>query len=211
MTATSSGRFSASGCRRILEVVQGLPPPPVPDWVSPTVDAVRECHRVAWNLQSFGVDSRDQGSLDAIFWVTLGDLSPMTRRLGSQATWEHARAESWVALCVAAGKPAPTERDWQRLGVEPKAAVTADREFAYGAWRALAWLLGVREDWPIHTAWHQAAEIPWERPHAYEVAKDRRDTEAWRAADRASRDQAEQDALRHWQHIRARADATDAA
>ncbi|MGH3536400.1 MAG: hypothetical protein ACRDQG_17035 [Pseudonocardiaceae bacterium] len=187
-----------------------FPPHPVPDWVVPAVDAVRECHRVGLNMQARGVDARDHGSLDALFWVTLGDVSPMTRRLGSEATWEQARAESWVALCVAAGKPLPTERDWQRLGVAPKAAVTDDREFAYGAWRALAWLLGVREDWPIHTAWHQAAQIPWERPHVYEVPREQWDTPAWRAADQASRDQAERDALRHWQHVRQLADATGA-
>ncbi|MGH3857217.1 MAG: hypothetical protein ACRDR6_27785, partial [Pseudonocardiaceae bacterium] len=80
----------------------------------------------------------------------------------------------------------------------------------YGAWRALAWLLGVREDWPIHTAWHQAAQIPWERPHVYEVPREQWDTPAWRAADQASRDQAERDALRHWQHVRQLADATGA-
>lgn len=195
--------------RRILRFV--LPLPSVPGWVTPAVDAVRECHRVAWNLQSYGVDHRDQGSLDAIFWVTIGDLSPMTRRLGSETTWVHARTESWVALCVAAGKPPPTDRDWRRLGVKPQAVVTDDREFAYGAWRALAWLLGVREDWPIRTAWHQAAEIPRERPHVYEVPKDQRNTEAWRVADQASRDQAQRDAVRYWRHVRDLADATGSA
>ncbi len=183
---------------------------PLHPWVVPSFEQVEECQRVAWNLLGTGVDERDRGSIRALMWVTVGEGSPMTERLGSDASREQARAESWVALCVAAGKSAPTERDWQRLGVAPRPAVTDDREFAYGAWRTLAWLLGVREDWPLHTAWHRAAEIPPERPHVY-VPKAQRNTEAWRAADRASRDQAERDALRHWQHIRERADATDGA
>ena len=93
----------------------------------------------------------------------------------------------------------------RRLGIRLGVAVVT-----YGVWRALAWMLGVREDWPLHTAWHQAAEIPRERPHM-SVPKQQRDTDAWRAADQASRDQAQRDALRYWQHVRALADKTGTA
>jgi hypothetical protein len=196
--------------RRILGVVQGLPPPSVPEWVLPDADAVRECYRVSFDVMRRGLDSRDRGVVIALAWVLIGEQSPITGRRGDETSWEHARAESWVALCLAAGQGPPTERDWQRLGITPKPALTCDREFAYGVWRTLAWLLGVREDWPLHTAWHQAAEIPRERPHVY-VPKNQRDTDAWRAADQASRDQAQRDARRYWQHVRALADATGAA
>lgn len=204
------GWFSPSGWRRILGVVHGLSLPPVPDWVVPTVDAVRECYRANHGVMRRGVDARDDGALTALAWVTIGEQSPLTRRLGTEVVWEVARAESWVALCVAAGQGVPTERDWQRLGVEPRAAVTGDREFAYGAWRTLAWLLGQREDWPFHSGWHVAAEIARERPHTY-VPKAQRDTDAWRAAALASRDRDRQDALRYWRHVRERIDATDVA
>ncbi|MCO1659393.1 hypothetical protein [Pseudonocardia humida] len=68
----------------------------------------------------------------ALMWLTLGEISPMTHRGASGehsaggswtrgVSFELARAESWVALCVAAGAPSPTAEDWQRLGVEPAA------------------------------------------------------------------------------------------
>lgn len=131
----------------------------------------------------------------------------MTGRSAALTTWEVARSESWVALCVAAGKPPPTADDWRRLEVEPRPAITGDREYAYGAWRALAWLLGMRGDWPVHTGRHRAAEIPRERPHVV-APRSARDSTAWQAADRAARDQAEHDALRYWRHVRQLADAT---
>ncbi|MEO7194313.1 MAG: hypothetical protein ABIZ05_05745 [Pseudonocardiaceae bacterium] len=182
-----------------------LPEPP--GWVVRPFPEVLECYRVADRmLDGFG-DDRMDGAFQVFVWLTIGEVSPMTERSWRAATWEVARAESWVALCVAAGKPAPTAGDWERLGVTPHAAVTENREFAYGVWRALAWLLGVRDDWPVHTSWQVAAGMPREQPHLCVRARDR-DTEAWRAADQASRDLAAVDAVRHWEHIRARVDAT---
>ncbi|MGH3983188.1 MAG: hypothetical protein ACRDST_11010 [Pseudonocardiaceae bacterium] len=131
----------------------------------------------------------------------------MTERTFNAATWEVARSESWVALCVAAGKPLPIAGDWERLGVDARPVLTDDREFAYGAWRALAWLLGVRGDWPVYTSWQRSAGILPEQPHLYMPHSDW-GTEVWRVAERAPRDQAETDALRHWRHIRQRVDAT---
>lgn len=180
---------------------------PLHSWVYPTYEQVEECQRVAWNMVRSGTDSRDKGVTKTLMWVNLGDGSPITGRLGSDDSYEHARAECWAALCVAAGQSGPAVEDWQRLGVEPKLVVTNDREFAYGAWRALTWLLGTRGEWPIHTAWHQDAEIPMERPHML-VPRSQRNTDAWRLADQASRDRAQQEALRHWQHIRGRVDVT---
>jgi hypothetical protein len=110
-----------------------------------------------------GLDSRDHGTVDALHWVTIGDVAPVGQR-AVDATWERVRAKSWLALCLAAGQELPTERDRQRLGVEAYPAVHTDPAYCYGAWRTLAWLLGVREDWPVHTAWHQAAEIPRNGP-----------------------------------------------
>ena len=106
-------------------------------------------------------------------------------------------------------QPEATDRaGLARLGVAPRAVrpeIAGDREFAYGVWRTLAWLLGVREDWPIYTAWHRAAGIPRERAHVL-VPVARRRTGAWRAAAQAARERAEQDALHHWRHVRRLAD-----
>lgn len=208
---------SVSG--RILRSVSTLV---LPSWVVPEYDAVRECERVSVRLlghQPYGATTRDSGVAAALVWLTLGEVSPMTHcawpgvfdppdRSGtwtSGATWEAARAESWVALCVAAGAPVPAKDDWRRLEVEPAPAVVDDVEFAYGVWRALAWLLGVREDWPIYTGWHQAAGIPHDRPH---LTTRPRDAAARQAAERAAQDQARADARRWWEHVRARVDAT---
>jgi hypothetical protein len=59
----------------------------------------------------------------------------------------------------------------------------------------------------VHNSWQINADIPPEQPHLYVPWSDR-DTDAWRAAERACRDRAEQDALCHWRHIRQLADAT---
>lgn len=193
----------------------------LPSWVVPEFDAVMECERVARRRLGLGpraVTARDSGVTAALAWLTIGEVSPVTRRgsTGGQhadaswtagVSWELARAESWVALCVAAGAPDPTAEDWRRLGVEPALASVDDAEFAYGAWRTLAWLLGVREDFPIYTSWHRAASIRRDRTHLYGRRPADRDA-AWRAAEQAARDQARADARRHWEHVRARVDAT---
>lgn len=162
--------------------MDALPPAPVPDWAVPSQEAVRECWRACYALIHRGMDAVDRGTFDALAWVTIGEQSPLTRRLGTEATWEGSRAESWLALCLAADQYLPTERDWQMLGVERRPPVTHDWEYAYGVWRALAWMVGARKDPPVYYDWHAAAEVG-------------------RGAD------AREDALRYWRYIRERVDA----
>lgn len=107
-----------------------------------------------------------------------------------------ARSESWVALSRAADAPPPSDDDWRRLGVDPAPAKQCDREYAYGVWRALAWLLGVREDFPIYTSWHRSAEIPHDRPHLRATVYGGKPDAAWHAAEQAAQDQAHRDAAR---------------
>ena len=202
----------------------------LPRWVVPPVHAVQECDRVArrsMELPRYRATSRDSGVAAALVWFTLGEVSPLTQRVGggiwdppgatpddSTATWcssvtfELARAESWVALSRAADAPPPSGDDWRRLGVEPAPAKDCDREFSYGVWRALAWLLGVREDFPIYTSWDRAAEVPHDRPHLRTPVRGGQPDEAWHAAEQAAQDQAQRDARRHWEHVRSRLDAT---
>lgn len=199
----SSGRFRTLTGLRILGAVSALV---LPSWVVPTIDDVRECERVCERRAELGSDQRDLGVLAAVVWLTLGEVAPLSWRTGAP-TRAVARAESWLALCVAAGQAGPTDEDWRRLGASPLPPVKDDREFAYGVWRALAWLLGVTDEWPTYTGWHRAAGLAPPRPHLY-VPHQQRGTEAWKTADQASRDRAESDALRHWRHVRQRADAT---
>ncbi|MGE3795981.1 MAG: hypothetical protein AB7I38_18930 [Dehalococcoidia bacterium] len=207
----------------------------LPAWVVPTIDAVDECERVARrvvNARSYELMVRERGVAAALLWLTLGEVSPMTRRVAGASirggrfsgpeceaveTWtcgvtrEDARAEAWVALSVAAGQHLPTEDDWTLLGVVPALPRIDDREFAYGVWRTLSWLLGVRDDFPIYTSWHRSAGVRHERPH---LARRRQSAEEPsgpdRVADQAARDQAEADAFRWWSYVRQRLDATAA-
>lgn len=139
-------------------------------------------------------------------WLLLGEVAPLTGRVADLSR-EAARAESWVALCVAAGQPGPTAEDWRRLGAEPMPALDTSREVAYGVWRTLAWLMGVREDWPVYTSWHRAAGMPKPYPHL-DVPIDQRDSPGWRAANAAAWERDEADAVRHWRHVREMADTT---
>ena len=123
-----------SAVRRILGCVSALA---LPSWVVPTTDEVVECQQVCERRAERGSDERDVGVLAALVWLTLGEVSPMTWRTGPR-TRESARAESWLALCVAAGQPGPTDEDWRRLGTEPREPASDDPEFAYGVWRTLA-------------------------------------------------------------------------
>jgi hypothetical protein len=212
----------SSVCGRILGCVATLV---LPSWVVPEFDAVRECERVALRLldhHPYGATTRDSGGASALVWLTLGEVSPIAGRASvgvfdppdRSGTWtsgvtrELAQAESWVALCVAAAAPLPTAQDWERLGVGPAAAVRDDPEYAYGVWRTLSWLLGVREDFPIYTGWHRAAGLPHDRPRLQNRTLRDPVTPAWHAAERAAQDQARTDARRWWEHVRARADAT---
>ena len=89
---------------------------------------------------------------------------------------------------MAAGQVEPTDEDWRMLGVEPRSvAVDDDPEFAYGVWRTLSWLLGVREDFPIYTSWHRAADLPPDRPHLYAPLRGGEPDAAWFAAEQAAR------------------------
>jgi hypothetical protein len=148
------------------------------------------------------------GINQTLCWLTIGEVAPITHRATPEGRAE-VRAESWAALCIAAGRPEPTPGDWRRLGADPLPLQRVDPEFAYGVWRTLSWLLGVREDWPLYSSWHRAAALPKECPHFY-APQHERDTDAWRAADQAARERAGAEARRWWEHIRAAVDRTAA-
>lgn len=185
-----------------------FPVPAPPDWVVPDREDFTDCAKRADRYRHGNCDPRLEGVHRVFIWLTIGERSPITQRLGTEATRDMARAESWYALCLAAGQEPPTARDWERLKVEPRPAVAGiDRDFAYGVWTTLQWVLGVFRAWPVHGPGEVAAGIPFDRPHIY-VPRQRRNTPEWLAADRAARDQAEHEASRHWRHIRQLTDTT---
>jgi hypothetical protein len=75
--------------------------------------------------------------------------------LGDPRRWW---AEAWVAACVTAEAPAPPASDWASIiDVYPLPAVERDPEHAYGVWRTLAWIVGVRRDVPVELPERDAA------------------------------------------------------
>lgn len=175
----------------------------IPAWVVPAHKQVVELHFLAYRLAEVIDDAEPGGRLAAVEWVVGLAPAPVTQRRDA-ASWEQVRAESWVALCVAADAPAPTVADWARLGVTAEPAATADVEWAYGAWRTLAWFLGVRSDPPV--------ELPERYADGSLVGGPRYATRpnpaspAWREAEARRRERARADARRHWQHVRRLAD-----
>jgi len=135
------------------------------------------------------------GQLAAVGWVTGQRVAPMTQR-AEAVSWELARAESWCALSRAAGMPDPTASDWAGLGVVPLPSRAGDADFAHGAWRALAWMLGVRPDPPSLPA--DLAE-PGAGPPGSPTA-------AWRSTSPGEQHRNTTEARRWWNHVRSRLD-----
>lgn len=178
----------------------------IPAWVAPAHRSVVDMNHMAYAL-AHQVDSvHAAGQLAAVGWVTGVRDAPVTERADS-ASWEMVRAESWVALCHAAQAPPPRERDWERLGVAARPVVAGGADFAHGAWRTMAWLLGVHAQPP--TELPERAEDgsvpPWERRYA--MAPQPRSPK-WRAMEARRLERNHAEALRHWRHIRDRADST---
>lgn len=178
----------------------------IPAWVVPAPQQVVDMNHMAFELATKVDSVHASGQLAAVGWVTGVGPAPMTRREDA-VTWAVVRAESWVALCHAAQKEPPTAQDWERLGVPPRPLVDWNIDFAHGAWRTLAWLLGVHPEPPgaLPNRLEDGSVPPGEQRYG---VRPNLDSPIWRTAEdgRLARNQAE--ALRHWRHVRERADAT---
>jgi len=171
----------------------------VPEWVVPPVRQVIEMHYVAYRLAEEVRLPQARGVLAAMEWVTGGQAAPVTG-LDGPVTQVAARAESWVALCVAAGV-APSASDWGELGVQPRAATTQDAELAHWTWRTLAWLLGARRDPPVELPRRDAEGKVAPGEERY-VTRPEPESEGWRAAQARRREYERADARRHWEFAR---------
>lgn len=120
----------------------------IPAWAAPPHVQIQAAHHAAW--ETYGVTGSlvHGGAFAAINWFTGCQSAPVTER-GEPVSRDLVRAESWTALCGAAEMAAPTARDWRRLGVEPRGLSTRDPGWCYGAWTALSWLLGTRDEPPV--------------------------------------------------------------
>jgi hypothetical protein len=116
----------------------------VPDWIVRTPAEVRDSFDEAGRLDIHQVRQRHQAITHALHWVCYGGGAPISgvRRLQAPTRLD-ARKEYAAALYVAYYGETPTPQIWQRLGYTlPIHPVGDTREYAYGAWRTLGWLIG---------------------------------------------------------------------
>ena len=181
----------------------------IPAWVAADHRQVVDFNYMIYRLATEIDSVHAKGQLAAGGWVTGVRVAPITHR-DEPASWALARAESWVALSVAATNAEPVTADWAILGVEPRSWVAGDADFAHGAWRTLAWLLGVRPDPPIDLPLRDKDGnlAPGERRYA---TRPNPSSPAWQEADRRRRQRNRAEALRWYQHVRSRIDTARSA
>jgi hypothetical protein len=181
----------------------------VPAWVVADHRQVKELYYLAYALATKVDSVHAQGQLATLDWLTGGRVAPMTHR-EEPVSWALARAESWVALCVAANNGQPLSSDWAMLGVEPRPWVSGDGDFAHGAWRTLAWLLGVRPDPPIELPRRDENGDLEPGGERYATRPDP-SSPYWREADRRRRQRNREEARTWFQHVRRQIKAAQVA
>jgi hypothetical protein len=177
----------------------------IPAWVVADHRQVVDFNFAVYSLATEIDSVHAKGQLAAVGWVTGVRVAPMTHR-DEPVSWALARAESWVALSVAATNVEPRAADWAMLDVEPRPWVSGDADFAHGAWHTLAWLLGVRPDPPIDLPLRDEDGnlAPGQERYA---TRPNPSSPAWQEADRRRRQRNRAEALRWYQHVRHRIDA----
>jgi hypothetical protein len=176
-----------------------------PAWVVPPVERLSDYGQIALRLVEITGCVQARGQCAALRWVFGMDPAPVTGRQG-RVTREAARAESWLAVCMAAGRPFAVVREWERLGIEPGPIGPEDAWWAHGVWRTLSWLLGERDDPPCRLPARAAdgavvpgGEVWTARPdpssavwRAAEAERERRElaeaSEYWRASHQLAQD-----------------------
>lgn len=181
----------------------------IPAWVVADHRQMMDFDHLVFELATKVESVHAQGQRAAVEWVTGGRPAPMTQRT-EPVTWALARAESWVALCVAAWNGQPTAREWEQLGVEPRPRTAGDGDFAHGAWRTLAWLLGVRPDPPVELPVRDAdgTLLPGQDRYA---TRPNPSSPVWQAADERRRGRNRAEAQRWCQHVRDRVEVAEYA
>ena len=170
----------------------------IPAWVQAPHQEVAELNHRLVEFAEAWKSVHGFGQLAAVGWVTGQRVAPMTQRVEA-VSWALARAESWCALSCAARMPDPTAQDWITLGVEPCPSRAGNADFAHGAWRALAWMLGVRPDPP-------GLPADFAEPSAFVNGAPGSRSEFWRSTSRDEQERNAAEARRWWRHIRSRLD-----
>lgn len=197
-----------------------------PKWVRPPGEDVALARAVAWRHHQSTGDDATGGVFTALNWLDHNRpqqtgpvterplMMPEARRGMGPDGWRigadtrlMARAESWAALCGAAGQGSPPGTDWRALAIPEPDEVEAAPRWCFGAWRALAWALGVHPDPPI--------ELPARRsdgtPEPTFATRPDPDSPAWREAQLRRTDAEQAEATRWWRHTRTLVDRQQSA
>lgn len=120
-----------------------------PGWVVPSLVEFAAYGGMAFHLERITGCWQVRGQCAAVSWlIGLKSAAPMTES-EERVTVGAVRRESRLALCVAAGRPAATQREREGRGVAPFRIVDGSAWWAHGVWRTLSWVIGERSDPPI--------------------------------------------------------------
>ncbi|MGH3866234.1 MAG: hypothetical protein ACRDQ4_08905 [Pseudonocardiaceae bacterium] len=172
----------------------------VPAWVVPSVGEVAEYGGMAFRLAEITECVQARGQCAALCWLIGRDPAPITRSEGlvtpGGAVWE-----SWLALCLAAGRPVVVEEERARLGIPQRRTGGQVPWWAHGVWRTLGWLVGERSDPPIQLP---VRAVDGSIVPGTEVFTVRRNPESalWRAAEEGRERRELAEAVEQWRKVR---------
>jgi hypothetical protein len=188
----------------------------IPEWVRPHADEVADCYQLSVALAEATGSEEAKGEVSAIGWVVSDWNTPGLHGVRLPVTQESARAVSYLELCQAADKRAPS---WvlEQLGIveQPRRVGSATdheaaAEWAYGAWRTLSWLLGARPDPPFELPRRlvDGSIVPSDQLY---TVRPNPESPVWQAAEARRREKHRDEALRWWRRYPELADTAGGA
>ncbi|MGH3846606.1 MAG: hypothetical protein ACRDS0_35090 [Pseudonocardiaceae bacterium] len=172
----------------------------IPEWVVPSVDDVAEYGGMAVRLEEITECVQARGQCAALCWLIGRDPAPITRRQGLVSR-DAARWESWLALCLAAGRPGAVEEERARLGIPQRRTDGQVPWWAHGVWRALSWVSGEHPDPPIQLPVRAADGSILAGTEVYTVTRNP-ESPSWRAAEQRRERRELAEAVEWWHNVR---------
>jgi hypothetical protein len=174
----------------------------IPPWVVPAVDDVAEYGQMAVRLEEITDCVQARGQCAGLCWLIGIDPAPITRR-ETPVTRDAARWESWLALCLAAGRPFAVEQERARLGIPQRRTDGQVPWWAHGVWRTLSWVLGERPDPPIQLPVRAVDGSVVPGTEVYTVTRNPESPLWWAAEERRERRELAE-AVQWWRTMRSR-------
>lgn len=171
----------------------------IPEWVVPPVDDVAEYGGMAVRLEKITECVQARGQCAALCWLIGRAPAPITRRQGLVSR-DAARWESWLALCLAAGRPGAVEEERARLGIPQRRTDGQVPWWAHGVWRTLSWVSGEHPDPPIQLPVWAADGSILPGTEVYTVTRNP-ESPSWRAAEERRERRELAEAVEWWRNV----------